>query len=46
MIALTGEDTEDLEVLRYDWSFWRTDVDTENPIAFGYTTPYKTADRA
>lgn len=43
-IALSGADTENLLSYSYDWSFWRTDVTTEAPIAFGTTVPYTTAE--
>jgi hypothetical protein len=42
-ITIVGADTEILQEIQYTWSFWRTDVNTEAPIAFGYTTPYLTA---
>jgi hypothetical protein len=43
-IDLVGDDTAALQEIEYTWSFWRTDITTETPIAFGKTTPYVTAE--
>lgn len=43
-VTLKGSDTADLDPEQYEWSFWRTDTDSEEPIAFGYITPYITAE--
>ena len=44
LVTLAGADTIGLEAIQYDWSFWRTDVPTQAPIAFGNVTPYITAE--
>lgn len=43
-ITLKGSDTTGLDPEQYEWSFWRTDTDSEAPIAFGTITPYVTAE--
>lgn len=43
-ISFSGSDTVGLDVVKYDWAFWRTDVPTQAPIAYGYTVPYRTAE--
>jgi hypothetical protein len=44
LVTLAGDDTGELSPIQYDWSFWRTDTDTEFPIAFGTAVPYVTAE--
>lgn len=43
-VSLSGTDTLGLDVIKYDWSFWRIDVPTPAPIAFGPVVPYTTAE--
>lgn len=43
-VAVTAAVTALLDPEQYEWSFWRTDTGSENPIAFGFCTPYVTAE--
>lgn len=43
-ITLKGSETLPLLPQEYEWSFWRTDTDSEAPIAFGTILPYVTAE--
>lgn len=43
-ITLTGTNTASLDPEQYEWSFWRTNADSETPVAFGFIVPYATAE--
>jgi N-methylhydantoinase B/oxoprolinase/acetone carboxylase alpha subunit len=43
-VVLTGTNTATLDPEQYEWSFWRTDTNSETPVAFGFCTPYVTAE--